>query len=447
MIAMKHIYKHFFAASLLWAGMAVSAQAQFVINYQNEKGAQETATSDLLKVTSNGKSYLVNKIEIHRVNYISRFVSDNTNEGKIDLPAGSNVNAAELMVVGGNSEVKVDDHGNFQTASNNITAYNNTGQVVYRSYVTMESGNQMCSAALNAKETAVSLLLPMFTSIFQGMSDEVMNHIKTMIGELPETKALAEAIDNSIIRNGYLNMDDVSNAYQAAVSEVARLSGLSQPSTARAERQSPSRMLKVGRIGEKVTNKGIGIMLKGLEKTTVNRNNVLGTRLAIDGYLGKFDIWNYNRLSYSEIAVGRKTTRGDVVFNENTEELLILPPVRMGQFVDTNSTWDDIKNYLTGENNANVNAGDGIYSESKVSDVVLKLGSNDDAVFVRSPSYGNMSAYNYARICLAIVVADIIGSTDTELQDQFFKDYYQFFTRSSRDDTLSTAIPGDFTQG
>lgn len=432
MTAMKHFYKHIMAVAMLWAGMTTSAQAQFVINYLNEEGAQETEMSDLLKVDKDGKSYLVNQIAIHRVNYISRFVSDNTNEGKIDLPEESTVTVSDLTVIGGENEVTVDENGNFQTTSNNITAYNNEGKVVYRSYVTMESGNQMCSAELNAKETAVSLLMPMFTSIFQGMSDEVMNHIKTLIAELPETETLAQAIDNSIIFNGYLNMDDISGAYDAAVSEIARLSGLDQANMARRTAHKPNMARMAGSVGKKVSKDGISIMLTNLKKASVKRSNALGTTLTIDGYEGTFDVWNNNRLAYSEVLVGKASSDGSIAVSTSANGLFILPPVRMGQFVDTNTTWDDIKNFFTGKSDADKSADGNIYTESKVSDVILGLGTNDDAVLVMGPkTLANMRVYNIARAYMAMVVADIMGNTNAELQDQFFKDFYIYLVNKA----------------
>ena len=93
MTAMKQFYKHIMVAALLWAGVAAGAQAQLVINYQNDEGGQETKMENLLKVDKDGNSFLINLIQINRVNYISRFVSDNTNEGKIDLPEDSNLDA------------------------------------------------------------------------------------------------------------------------------------------------------------------------------------------------------------------------------------------------------------------------------------------------------------------------------------------------------------------
>ena len=442
---MKHFYKYIMAVALLWAGMTTGAQAQFVINYQNEEGAQETATNDLLKVDKDGQSYLVNQIAINRVNYISRFVTDNTNEGKIDLPEESIVKVSDLTVIGGENEVKVDENGNFQTTSNNITAYNNEGKVVYRSYVTMESGNQMCSAELNAKETAVSLLMPMFTSIFQGMSDEVMNRIKTLIADLPETEALAQAIDNSIVSNGYLNMDDISGAYDVAASEIAHLSGLNQANMARRTANKPMLARMAGNVGKKVSKDGISIMLTSIEKANVQRSNALGTVLNIDGYRGTFDVWNNNRLSYSEIVVGKKLSDGSVVYSVSADGMFILPPVRMGQFVDTNTTWDDIKRFITGKSDASKSAEGNTYTESKLSGVTLGLGTNDDAMLVMGPkTMANMRLYNIARAYMSMAVADIMGTTDAEQQDKFYNDFYVYlvnkssFTESNPDDPNSS---------
>ena len=215
---MKHIYKISFVAALLLTMAVNSVQAQLVVNYQNEKGAPETTQANSLNVVKEGLSFLINGIiDISHVNYIARFISNDTNEGKVEIPEEAEIKPEDITIIADAEEVTVDEDGNFQTTSNNLVAVNPDGQMLYRTIVSLEEGEQMRNADLNAKETAISMLLPMFSSIFQGMPDDVMAQMKRLIAELPETDEMAKAIDRSIVKNKYLNMDDIESEFDAAV--------------------------------------------------------------------------------------------------------------------------------------------------------------------------------------------------------------------------------------
>ena len=415
---MKQSTKLYMAAALLWAGVS-GAQAQFVINYQNDKGVQETAIDNKLTVEKSGSSYLLNLIEINRINYISRFKTANTNEGKFDLPTEATFKANELEVVGGQEKVEVDYNGNFQTTANILTAYTPEGKVVYRSCVSMEDGEQMRQAELNATETAISLLLPMFSGIYEGMSDEAMARLKQLITELPRTTALAQAIDKSIVSNGYLNMDDIETEYAASVSEIAWLSGLKQASQARQLVRGLSSNRKVS-AGDKMTAGGITVEVTGMEKATLPvQNSFIGKDYTIDGYKGTFTVKNSSRMCYSAIGIGRKMLDGRIVSKGASYEYM-LPPAPVDNWLNASSTWDDIRKYTTQPQTT-----DGL--SSQISGVTLPITTSDDAVMVLGPSmYSNLYLYNFVRTYMSMVIADIIGSADKEVTNELYNEFLTY---------------------
>ena len=432
---MKHFNKKIVVASLLCTLVAGNAQGQLVINYENDKGTQETSLGQILKVDKNGHSYLVNQIEINRIKYISRFISADTNEGKVSQPEGAKVNMEELTVVGDQTEVKVDKYGNFQTTANVITALNPEGKVVFRSYVTMEEGEQMRYAELNATETAVSLLMPMFSGIYQGMSDEVLERLKTLIREEPETQELAKAIDKSIVDYGYLDVNAVDKEYGAAINMVAALSGLEQVAEARKLANSNQMSRMAPELNKKVTKDGITIELTTLEEARVSYYNSLrGADVECDGYKGTVDVWNHNRLSYSWIIKGIQTLDERVMATNFQDNYALLPPMRMGQIVKSNSTWGDIRNILKGDNTGSTDF-DGV---SKTSGVPLDFSSADDAVMVMGPaSNDNLAYYNRIRVLLPLVISDMVNTSDNGKMDCFYSDFDDF----SRSVSMTMTLP------
>lgn len=414
---MKHLYKISCVAALLLTMVVSSTRAQLVVNYQNDEGAPETIQATTLTVVQEGLAFIINNLfDISKINYIARFVSEDTNEGTVTLPEESELTPEEITVLGDSEEVTVDENGNFQTTANNLVAVNEEGQVVYRTIVSLEEGEQMRDAELNAKETAISLLLPMFSNIYQGMPDGVMAQLKRLIGELPETDAMAEAIDKSIVKNKFLDMNDIESEFDAAVKKIGEVSGLGSVSTSSARKARARR----------VAAADAAIKLKSLTRANVTVNDmtrILRQERTLYGSKGVFDVWNKNRLCYSVVKTGRKMVDGRVM----PVDLLsvgyrVLPPVRVSRFIDNNTTWAEIKAFLTGSS-----TGGSEYEESKISDVQLDFSTNDDVVLISGPGDDTfVKLYNVTRTNMAIVVSDIINilkNGGSDVQDQFYLDF------------------------
>ena len=420
---MKHLYKTLFIAVFLLTAVAHNAQAQsqskFVINYNNDEGAPQTTEVSSLSIVKEGINFLINSlIDISKINYIAPFFSEDTNEGKVTLPEESELKAEEVTVVGDLEEVKVDENGNFQTTANNLVAMNPEGQVIYRTVVSMEEGEQMRQADLNAKETAISLVMPMFSSISEGMSDEALTKLKSLIGELPETEKMATAIDASIAKKKYLDLTDIDAEFTATVNKVAELSGLNGASVQAARRATGLRAAATDIAAEK----------KSLTKAEIKVTDylqMLKQNYTVNGYKGIFDVTNKSRLSYSAVMTGRKMLDGRIS-PVNDVRKAILPPVRVSQFVDSKTTWADIKKFIT-DGNASSSSN---YVESKIADVELEFGNSNDILLVAGPKYDQfMKFYNIARTMMSLVIPDMVNilkNGGAKVQDQFYFDYINF---------------------
>ena len=433
---MKHLYKTLLLAVFMLTAVAhnVQAQSKFVINYNDDEGVPQTKEVNTLNVVKDGINFLINSlIDISKINYIAPFFSEDTNEGKVTLPEESELKNEDITVVGDMEEVKVDENGNFQTTANNLVAMNPEGQVIYRTVVSMEEGEQMRQADLNAKETAISLVMPMFSSISEGMSDEALTKLKSLIGELPETEKMATAIDASIAKKKYLDLTDIDAEFTATVNKVAELSGLNGASVQAARRAAGLRA---------AATTDIAAVKKSLVKAEVKVTDylqMLKQNYTVNGYKGVFDVTNKSRLGYSGVMTGRKMLDGRIS-PVNDVRKAILPPVRVSQFVDSKTTWADIKKFIT-DGNASSSSN---YVESKIADVELEFGNSNDVLLVAGPKDNQfMMVYNIARTTMSVVVPDLVNilkNGGAKVQDQFYLEFVNFIWYQQIEDSYDTYI-------
>ena len=433
---MKHLYKTLLLAVFMLTAVAhnVQAQSKFVINYNDDEGVPQTKEVNTLNVVKDGINFLINSlIDISKINYIAPFFSEDTNEGKVTLPEESELKNEDITVVGDMEEVKVDENGNFQTTANNLVAMNPEGQVIYRTVVSMEEGEQMRQADLNAKETAISLVMPMFSSISEGMSDEALTKLKSLIGELPETEKMATAIDASIAKKKYLDLTDIDAEFTATVNKVAELSGLNGASVQAARRAAGLRA---------AATTDIAAVKKSLVKAEVKVTDylqMLKQNYTVNGYKGVFDVTNKSRLGYSGVMTGRKMLDGRIS-PVNDVRKAILPPVRMNQFVNSKTTWADIKRFITSGSSKSSSS----YDESCVSDVELEFGNSNDVLLVAGPKDNQfMMVYNIARTTMSVVVPDLVNilkNGGAKVQDQFYLEFVNFIWYQQIEDSYDTYI-------
>ncbi len=162
-------------------------------------------------------------------------VPENENTVSVTLPQEAPITVDDVVVMGYGSEIAhsteprhLRDAGTryYVTDANAISVFTRDGKLVYDSYVSFDVNNRERSVAVDALETAYSMLLPAFINVFDATPDHILNALKTMLAGLDETQALASAIDNSIVNRGYFDINDVDTEYRAAVEKIIDKLGL-----------------------------------------------------------------------------------------------------------------------------------------------------------------------------------------------------------------------------
>ena len=147
-------------------------------------------------------------------------VPENENTVSVSLPEEAPITIDDVVVVGYGIEIApstslrhMREAGKryYVTNANTISVLTRDGKLVYDSYVSFDVNNRERSVAVDAMETAYSMLLPAFINVFDATPDHILNALKTMLAGLDETQALAAAIDRSIVNRGHFEIDDVQN--------------------------------------------------------------------------------------------------------------------------------------------------------------------------------------------------------------------------------------------
>lgn len=426
----------------VWGFLPLAANAQLVMSHGKGE-AVSTKEASQFEVVKVGNNYQIGGIDIRDISFIGL---SSANKGKVNLPSTAALQADELTVIGDGEVADVDELGSFTTSANNMVALNQDNKMVYRVFVSGEDKVQSHQVSLNATETAMSLMLPFFDSLFSGITDETLATLKRLLLELPETAVLAAAIDESIVKYGYLNTDyePVTTALAAAYEAMAEKSGLNEAMALRSQAEARSRGGNImmsraaGDLGT-YTEKGLQVVWKSYLKTEVNvEDDILNKSYKGTGYRCTFDIYNQNRFAYTAITVGRKMQDGSLKPVRSTfkEQLrYIVAPQRVSGFLDTYRSWGEFKEFMTDSYNLLFTKGFGFsdmhYLDEKLLDVKLDLSNKDDVLLVAGPQDNRyVMAYNVTRIVLAMVLNDLLGDAAENAGADVVADFLDYMTGS-----------------
>ena len=392
------------ALMTLWS---FAAHSQIVINYQAPDSTQVTYEDSQFDITKKAGSYEFNGLDISKVNYITRFKTANTKEGHVTLPEGAPIDVSTLYVLGGGNKVRVDEQGYFSIPSNSMMVENSDGKMVYKAFVSLDDVESMAGIDVNSTETALCFLTPVITNLTSALPDEILFRIKELISELPETEALAKAIDRSVIKYGYLEMDEIRSEYINGVNVIMQKTGLKQ-------------MAEEARA--KARNRTSGIIDHGDYKMETNylepgevtiHDDMLEKERTTNGMKGSFHFWNTNYFSYKAITVCRKAEDDKVyVVDKRPQEIIkyILPPLRVSTFMDHILSLEgvidwiqDSKSFFTGDF-ANMNSG-----FPDINYVHLDFSTRDDLIGLLGPGDSEvMNCYNTYLGLMATVLRDLV---------------------------------------
>ena len=305
-------------------------------------------------------------------------------DGVIKLPEGANVKVDDITVMGDGQEVTVGANGTFSTEANALIAYGKDDKLLYINLLSTDTEGHEHKPELNALQTAITMLLPALPNIFDASGFEGFTRLKEQIGALPETATLAKAIDQSIVRRGHLEVDDVSNEYSAALNKLKTLLGLNKnylkPASRKAYRASRRNTPVALENGTLFKNKqGIRIDLNDSQWDKKSEQ----WELTLTAYS--------ERLAYSAINVVDVMPDGTQFPMYDGLEVLkyLVKPMSPKSFVDKFTSLDGLGNYFSDTykffTEEDFELDDMTFDMQKASGILLKFGTPSVQLQVIAP--------------------------------------------------------------
>ena len=433
---------------VVMALLAWTARAQLVINYQAPDSTQATYEDSQFDITKKAGSYEFNGLDISKVNYITRFKTANTKEGHVTLPEGAPMAPNTLSVICGESKVRVDKDGYFSIPGRILTVMNADDNIVFSSVVSKSQDDGMASIEINSMETAVTLMMSVINPLLTNIDNSVFYKIKQLVSELKSATALAEAIDQSIIKYGYLNMEEIDAVYSAATEELIDACGLRD-----LWQSGKIEEIRLRGASQNNTFTQDNLRIKLVEtwpsKVTIE-DDILNATRNTEGYKIKLNALNYNRFGYTAIMTGRVQPDGSIkpVSNSPIVQLkYMVPPVRVQSFMKTFLSLDGIFSMIveTGNLIKNAREEDIIYAleESKLGNayldgITLDFTTNEDVIWVAGSRDNNsVLVYNVIRGIFAQLIEVLAEKLPSdELEDAV----EEFVEETIKDDELMSTV-------
>ena len=383
---MKHFYRFLGAALCLmtfWtSGYAINPYLQGDVNDDARVSIDDVTdlinalldgtTSDFDgygDVNGDGRVSIDDLTEV--INILLGHLPKNENTVSVSLPEEAPITVNDVVVMGYGTEIAQSTAPRhlrdastryYVTDANAISVFTRDGKLVYESYVSLDVNNHERTVAVDALETAYTMLIPIFSHVFDATPDYIYTDLKNLLAELYETQALASAIDRSIVSRGYFEINDVETEYQAAVDKIIEKLGLrdnflSDAARGRTTFKNPSEpSIPHGEYG----HVGLKLRLKSGEWVPDDAPGdgggswIKGSGSAFESYGGiwhcNLTAYNSGRFSYTSWTRGYIDDNGSVQFySTDPADLLehILKPQRVATFMKTFKSWDGLKDYIS----------------------------------------------------------------------------------------------------
>ena len=389
---------------------------------------QRNGDSDSYSLSIDGQQSNESTFDISKVSYISR-----KNIGKVSLPEESGLSENDLTITVDGDTITIDDKGVIDVAGSTLIATNSEGEVVYMNIAAVEDANNATGADLNAKESAITLMLPLVPNIFVAFDDEQLPHLKEMIWDVEEVKQLAAAIDRSVAKYGYTDFGEISSEATAARNKISELLHLEKLAEKQAESASlASKRSMRNASGSKeppyiVNTYGFGGLQ--VEITDSEKKNFYHP-YNITGYNCEVTAYNYNRFAYSSMVKGKYDAETDTYYIPDLGDDYeyyknILKPQKVSTFMNTFTSfkYEDLERlgqFL--EESVDLVQGDIGFDEMHWSDMkksaYFDISAQDDAIVLLFPR-GNdyMMVYNIIQSVVKPIVKIISKKASKYLDD------------------------------
>ncbi len=372
--------------------------------------------------------------DISDLDYVAR-----TATSSVKLPDDAPLSPGDVYIVGNDGyAIDVQQDGTFTTVADYLVALDNNGNTLYLAYANSDVNDNMQVVTLDSRETALALLLPILPNIFETMPQEHLNKLKDIFWDVPEVKALAQAIDECIVSKGYLDMDYVDNAYQTAYNRLIVLLHLdttylsggstqmrgngvaahSRPKAVAGESASETAPQQAPQLPLVVYpyNRGIQLVLNDARYLVVDATPPAKEVMTNPKYIWQcdFELRNSNSFAYTSVMQGRLGPGGEW-FNYVSDEpyetaifMNILKAQKVSSFLDTFTTLDgaieDLGNFFEDTWKLLTDSEyffDEMTWDSEIKEVTFNMTTYDDIVVVAGPRDNSyVLCYNILKVAV-----------------------------------------------
>ena len=370
---------------------------------------------------------IATELDIAQVDYISRAPIST-----VQLPEGANVDMSDIVVIGSGKRQEIDENGCFESDGGNLVAMNKDN-IVYLSY-----GCSIEKTTLDAYETAMSILLPLLPFSVSDIEDNKLYVLKRMIGYLEETKSLAEAIDQSVMQKGYLDMESVMPQYDAAVKAIMSRLGIDSKHLAKIanKRRVPNLPYFSVTSTNEVQGDGFRLILESSSWENGNEGNF---------WKCGFTLYNSNCKCYTTLTKCYRNPNDGLYYRINDEIYdtfkYLVKPMNVSEFMDwgtlsdlvTNPEdflntltqpdfdklmtflWESVKplgNFFGGDYDYFTEA---TWDKVKVSGISFDFYHSDENLMIAGPGIdGNLYLFNFLKIAFQPAMKFLIGKINKD---------------------------------
>lgn len=464
---MKHFYPIFMAALCLmtfWtSGYAINPYLQGDVNDDARVSIDDVTdlinalldgtTSDFDgygDVNGDGRVSIDDLTEV--INILLGHLPKNENTVSVSLPEEAPITVNDVVVMGYGTEIAQSTAPRhlrdastryYVTDANAISVFTRDGKLVYDCYVSLDVNNHERSVAVDALETAYTLLVPLFPNVFDATSDYIYTELKRMLAGLDETQALASAIDRSIVSRGYFEIEDVEIEYQAAVDKIIEKLGLRDNFLSDAARsgtafKTPTEpYIPYGEYGH------WGLKLRLNDSEWIPAEGVAASGGVDDG-LGiwhcNMTAYNWNRFAYTCWARGYIDENGYAQpYSDNPVDLMehILKPQRITEFIGTftdpitdplsTENWEQLKDCISQEWNVIFNPDFGLndmtWDKTKVT-FDMDFTKPNDVVLMGAPDKDYMLLYNVLKTVMEPILKKVCKNLNKAAKGENGPDFF-----------------------
>lgn len=385
---------------------------------------QRNGNDDSYSLSTGGQQEYDQNFDISKVSSITR-----KSLGKLSLPEMSGVSKNDLTITVDGDTISTDEEGAYDGAGSTLVATNKDGEIVYMNIASVEDANSVVGADLNAKESAITLMLPMVPNIFVAFDDEQLPHLKEMIWDVDEVKQLAAAIDRSVLKYGYTDFGEINKEATAARNRIGRLLHLDKL----AEKQAKSVPIARSKAMFKASGSEVSPYIVnpygygGLQvEITDSEKRQFYTPYTVSGYNCEVTAYNSNRFAYSSMVKGKYDAETDTYYipdlgSDYDYYKNILKPQKVSTFMNTFTSfkYEDLERlgqFLEETFDPNIGLNEMHWDDMKKT-AYFDISAQDDAIVLLFPR-GNeyMLGYN---VLMSIVkpVVKIISKKAAKMFD------------------------------